>query len=173
MSGATRIALTTKTPYELPGLFASAAKSGAAGSTTPQVAVVAASQQRTVDSGSTYVAALEKAVPALAPVVGAATTDNDLLYFHKAAVNQDYQDYVASDPRLKAAEAAALDSPASHAQATALLERSFTPAFVKQLAAGPTRPSSPARSTRPAPCTRCGPSPRTRPTRATGRWTNT
>ncbi|HXT88695.1 MAG TPA: histidine-type phosphatase [Trebonia sp.] len=120
----------------LPSLFASAAKSAAAGSTAPEIAVVAASQQRTVDSGTAFVAGLEKAVPGLTPVVGAATTDNNLLYFHKAAVNQDYQNYLASDPRLQAAEAAATDSPTSHAQATTMLERSFTPAFVKQLAAG-------------------------------------
>ncbi|HVT70389.1 MAG TPA: histidine-type phosphatase [Trebonia sp.] len=120
----------------LPSLFAAAAKNAAGGSTTPEIAVVSASQQRTVDSGTAYVAALEKAVPGLAPVVGAATTDNNLLYFHKAAANQDYQTYVASDPRLLAAEAAAMDSKTSHAEATAMLERSFTPAFVKAVAAG-------------------------------------
>src|SRR5262249_4936280 len=92
--------------------------------------------QRTVDSATAFVSGLESAVPGLAPVVGATQTNNDLLYFHKAAVNQDYQNYVANDPRVQAAEAAATDQPRSHAVARAVLERSFTPAFVQQGAAG-------------------------------------
>jgi hypothetical protein len=120
----------------LPGLFRSAAKDAAHGDTTERVAVVAASQQRTVDSATAFVSGLESAVRGLAPVVGATQTNNDLLYFHKAAVNQDYQNYVANDPRVQAAEAAATDQPRSHAVAREVLERSFTPAFVQQVAAG-------------------------------------
>lgn len=128
--------LAERTEQRLPSLFNAAATSAKSGDTSEKIAVVSASQQRTVDSAAAFVSALERAAPGLAPVVGTTQTNDNLLYFHKAAVNQDYQTYVKSDPRLLAAEAAAEDSPASHAQATAMLERSFTPAFVKQVAAG-------------------------------------
>lgn len=118
----------------LPGLFASAAKS-AAGDTTERIAVVAASQERTVAT-SAFVSGLESSDPGLAPVIGATRVNNNLLYFHKAAINQDYQNYVAFNPDLLAAEATAQDEPRSRAVATAMLERSFTPAFVRQIAAG-------------------------------------
>jgi hypothetical protein len=128
--------LGERTEQRLPTLFNAAAQSAKSGDTSEKIAVVSASQQRTVDSAAAFVSGLERANPGLKPVIGATQTNDDLLYFHKAAVNQDYQDYVKSDPRLLAAEAAAEDSPTSHAQATAMLERSFTPAFVERVAAG-------------------------------------
>ena len=42
-------------------------------------------------------------------------TDDDLLYFHKSAAHQDYQNYAKNDPRV---------------------ERSVTKAFVQRIAAG-------------------------------------
>lgn len=136
-SGKQEIASTAvRMAGRLPGLFRSAARGVANGDPGERVAVVAASQQRTVDSAAAFVSGLESAVPGLARAVDATQTNNDLLYFHKAAVNQDYQDYVANDPRVAAAETAATDQPRSRAVARAMLERSFTPAFVRQIAAG-------------------------------------
>ncbi len=115
----------------LPGLFKAAASSKTPGA---RIDVVAASQQRTVDSASAFVSGLESVNPKLAPVIGPVRTDDSLLYFHKS--NTAYQDYLKNDPRLAAAEAAATDQPKTHVIATEMLRRSFTPAFVKQIAAG-------------------------------------
>jgi hypothetical protein len=135
--GVTQIEAIAKRLYQrLPSLFNEASASAAAGDTTQRIEVVAASQERTVDSAAAFVTGLESVDPGLTPVIGATQTNNNLLYFHKAAINQDYQDYVASNPDLLAAEAYADDEPRSHAEATAMLERSFTPAFVQELAAG-------------------------------------
>src|ERR1700722_7688742 len=135
--GVTQIEAIAKRMYDrLPNLFNRASSAAAAGDTTQRIEVVAASQERTVDSASAFVTGLEAADPGLTPVIGATETNNNLLYFHKAALNQDYQDYVASNPDLLAAEAYADDEARSHAEATAMLERCFTPAFVKELAAG-------------------------------------
>jgi hypothetical protein len=135
--GVTQIEGIAKRMYErLPSLFNGASSAAAAGDTAQRIEVVAASQERTVASASAFDAGLEAADQGLTPVIGATETNNDLLYFHKAAINQDYQDYVASNPDLLAAEAYADDEARSHVEATAMLERSFTPAFVKEVAAG-------------------------------------
>ncbi len=135
--GVTQIEAIAERMYDrLPGLFQSASNSAAAGDTAQRIEVVSASQERTVDSASAFVTGLEAADPGLTPVIGATQINNNLLYFHKAAINQDYQNYVASNPDLLAAEAYADNEPRSHAEATAMLERSFTPAFVQELAAG-------------------------------------
>jgi Histidine phosphatase superfamily (branch 2) len=135
--GVTQIEAIAKRMYDrLPSLFNGASGTTAAGDTAQRIEVVAASQERTVDSASAFVTGLEAADPGLTPVIGATETNNNLLYFHKAAINQDYQDYFASNPDLLAAEAHADDEARSHAEAAAMLERSFTPAFVTELAAG-------------------------------------
>jgi len=129
-------AIAVRMEERLPGLFASAAKSASAGETSDLISVTAAGQERTQASASAFVSGLESVDPGLAPVIGATQVNNNLLYFHKAAINEDYQEYVASNPDLLAAEAYAQDEPRSHAEATAMLERSFTPAFVQEVAAG-------------------------------------
>jgi Histidine phosphatase superfamily (branch 2) len=135
--GVMQIEAIAKRMYDrLPSLFNGASRAAAAGDAAQRIEVVAASQERTVDSASAFVTGLEAADPGLTPVIGATETNNNLLYFHKAAINQNYQDYVASNPDLLAAEAYADDEARSQAEATAMLERSFTPAFVKELAAG-------------------------------------
>lgn len=135
--GVTQIQAIARRMYErLPGLFDSASASAAAGDTAQRIAVVSASQERTTASAAAFTSGLESADPGLAPVTGATQVNDDLLYFHKAAINQDYQDYVASNPDLLAAEAAADGEARSHQEATAMLERSFTPAFVHEIAAG-------------------------------------
>ena len=80
--------------HRLPTLFRSVARQGDG----TQIDVVASSQARTVQSANAFVAGLEAKDPALAGHVGTVHTDDDLLYFHKAAINKDYQDYVANDP---------------------------------------------------------------------------
>jgi histidine phosphatase superfamily protein (branch 2) len=106
----------------LPTLFSGNAK----------IDVVAASQQRTVDSATAFVQALESVNPHLS--VSPTQTDDNLLYFHKS--DPDYQNYLNTDPRIAAAENEARDEPRTHSTAVHVLERSFTSAFVKQIAAG-------------------------------------
>jgi len=115
----------------LPSLFSEAARSGGT-----RIDVVAASQQRTVASATEFVRGLVSANPRLASAIGPTRTDDDLLYFHKAAANKDYQDYVKNDPRVAAAENAARDQPRTHDVAGDVLRRSFSPAFVRRIAAG-------------------------------------
>lgn len=135
--GVTQTEAIAKRMYErLPSLFDSASDSAAAGDTAERIEVVSASQERTTASAAAFVSGLEAADPGLAPVIGPTQINNNLLYFHKAAINQDYQNYVASNPDLLAAEAYADDEQRSHDEATAMLERSFTPAFVQEIAAG-------------------------------------
>jgi hypothetical protein len=114
----------------LPGLFKDVAKGSG------RIDVVAASQQRTVDSATAFVDGLISTNPKLAPAISPVRTDDNLLYFHKSAANQDYQNYVKNDPRVAAAESAARDQPRTHTVARDVLLRSFTPAFVQRLAAG-------------------------------------
>jgi Histidine phosphatase superfamily (branch 2) len=128
--GRTEMATTAERMVaRLPQLFASAARSG-----KPEIGVVAASQQRTVDSATAYVSGLTKAIPGLAKTVEPTVTDDALLYFHKT--DPAYLAYLKNDPRIAAAETAATDQPRTHAVARAALERSFTPAFVNRIAAG-------------------------------------
>ncbi|MGC5167334.1 histidine-type phosphatase [Luteimicrobium sp. DT211] len=117
-----------RTAARLPGLFASAARGRGV-----LVDVSSSSQQRAHDSAQAYVAGLEGAVPGLSKVVGATTTDDATLYFHKS--DPAYKAYL-KDPRIGAAEDAAVDQPRTHAVARAALERSFTLSFVARLAAG-------------------------------------
>jgi len=113
----------TRMVKRLPGLF-----DGKHGG----VDVVAASQERTVDSADQYVAGLEAASPRITPLVGATRTDDDLLYFHKAKANADYTAYTKS-AQVADAEAKATDQPQTYRLATAALERSFTREFVAGL----------------------------------------
>jgi hypothetical protein len=83
--GVTQIEAIAKRMYDrLPSLFNGASSTAAAGETAQRIEVVAASQERTVDSASAFVTGLEAADPGLTPVIGSTETNNNLLYFHKA-----------------------------------------------------------------------------------------
>ena len=110
----------------LPGLFTG----------SEPIDVVAASQPRTVDSATAFTQGLSSANPRVAAAIEPVRTDDNLLYFHKAAANQDYQNYVKNDPRVAAAESAARNQPRTHTVAREVLERSFAPAFVQRIADG-------------------------------------
>lgn len=113
----------------LPTLFATAA------ATHEPIDVVAQKSDRTVDSADQFVGGLEKADPAIAGLVSPTRTDEeDLLYFHKS--DPAYLDYLDNDPRIGAAESSAEDSPTTHRIARQVLLRSFSPAFVDEIAAG-------------------------------------
>jgi len=113
----------------LPGLFSTAE------ATHEPIDVVAQSSARTVDSAGQFVTGLEKADPAIAGLVSPTRTDEEgLLYFHKS--DPAYKDYLDNDPRIGAAEDAAEDSATTHRIARQILLRSFTPAFVDEIAAG-------------------------------------
>jgi len=119
----------TRLVHRLPGLFANAAATG------ERIDVVAQNQARTIDSANQFVAGLENADPSLTPLVSPTRTDEEqLLYFHKS--DPTYLAYVKNDPRIPTAENAAEDSAKSHQIARQVLLRSFTPAFVDEVAAG-------------------------------------
>ncbi len=112
----------------LPGLFGP--------HDTGRIAVGSSSIQRAIDSSKAFVAGLTSVNPSLAARIDPDQPNDDLLYFHKAAANKDYQNYVKNDPRVAAAEQAARDQPRTHRAARDILEQSFTPAFVARVAAG-------------------------------------
>jgi hypothetical protein len=112
----------------LPALFDDAAHHGL------KIDVTAASQQRTVDSANEFVAGLTAAKPGLTAAIAPTRTDDALLDFHTS--DPDYLNYLATDPRVPAAEQAATDQPRTHAVARAVLERTFTRGFVDEIANG-------------------------------------
>jgi hypothetical protein len=114
----------------LPGLFATIARN------KQPIAVVSSGKDRAVDSGSLFAVALGNADPALKPLIGPATTDPDLLYFHKSAGGAAYRDYIAKDQRLAATLRTITDQPAIHRAARSVLGKIFVPAFVKRITAG-------------------------------------
>ena len=131
-SGKQQIAGTAvRMERRLTHLFSNAARAGVHDS----INVVASSSQRAIDSATSFTQALELVDPRLAPVIAATQVNNDLLYFHKAAVNKDYTNYVKSAP-VAAVEAAALALPHTAATARSILDLSFTPAFVDRIEAG-------------------------------------
>jgi hypothetical protein len=113
----------------LPTLFDAAARNGSL-----KIGVAAASAQRTQDSATEFVAGLTAAEPGLATTVEPTRIDDTLLDFH--ASDPAYLDYLDNDPRVPAAEQAATDQPRTHTVARAVLGRSFTRAFVAQIANG-------------------------------------
>ncbi|MGW1226658.1 histidine-type phosphatase [Streptomyces sp. NPDC002530] len=114
----------------LPGLFARMAER------SERIDVVNSGKDRAVDSGNLFAGALAAKVPALAPLIGPARSDADLLYFHKAAGGAEYRDYVENDARLAATLDAITDQPATHTAARRVLEKIFTPRFVRRISAG-------------------------------------
>lgn len=117
----------------LPGVFAAAARRPG---TSSRIEVLSSSQPRAIQSANEFVAGLEQLRPGLAATISPDKPDDNLLYFHKAKINADYQSYVKNDPRVASAEATVRNDPRTAAAARLLLERSFTPSFVARLAAG-------------------------------------
>jgi hypothetical protein len=114
----------------LPDLFASGIRSGR------RIRVLTSGKDRAVDSGNNFVAALAGTLPALEPLIDPTVVNTDLLYFHKAPQNADYQDWLAHDPTLAAKLDQIFYSETSHRQARRVLERLFDPGFVDTLGAG-------------------------------------
>ena len=101
-----------------------------------RITVLNSGKDRAVDSGDNFVASLKERMPALTPFIDPTITDTDLLYFHKAPQNADYQDWLAHDPTLAAKLDAIYYSPDSRRHARRMLVRLFSPTFVDRLAAG-------------------------------------
>lgn len=101
-----------------------------------RIDIVSSGRDRAVDSGRNFAEGLTAAYPAIAHLIGAQRTDQDLLYFHKSAASTDYQAYLDEDLRLKAAlqKINALDR--TRTVARHLLKRLFTVEFVNKLATG-------------------------------------
>ncbi|PZQ54514.1 MAG: histidine-type phosphatase [Phenylobacterium zucineum] len=117
----------------LPSLFAGLAAQDA------RIEIVSSGEPRAAESGRHFAEGLVAADGALAPLVDAPRVDRDQLYFHKAKANADYQAYADEDPQLKAAMRQVAELPRTRTVARHMLERFFTPAFVRRLAAGELR----------------------------------
>ncbi|MER6067341.1 histidine-type phosphatase [Streptomyces sp. NPDC001817] len=113
----------TRMEQRLPTLFARIADEG------EKIDVVSSGQGRAVDSANEYTGALAAADPALKPLIGPIRTDEDLLYFHKAAGGAAYRDYIANDQRLKDTLNAITDQPRTHEAARSVLRRIFKEPF--------------------------------------------
>ncbi|WP_369036242.1 histidine-type phosphatase [Streptomyces adonidis] len=114
----------------LPGLFDAIAANG------EKIDVVSSGQGRAVDSGRLFADTLAATDPALTPLIGAARTDKDLLYFHKAAGGAAYRDYVANDTRLAATLKSITDQPKTHSAASDVLRKIFTRSFTQRIVDG-------------------------------------
>ncbi len=111
----------------LPDLFASAVTDGR------RIAVLTSGEGRAVDSAAAVVASLQTGLPALGPLIDPPITDRNLLYFHEAPQNADYQEWLAHDPTLRAKLDAIHDSAYSRLHARRLLVRLFSPTFIDGL----------------------------------------
>jgi hypothetical protein len=114
----------------LPEFFTSGVQAGR------RIRVLTSGKDRAVDSGNNFVASLKAHMPALDPLVDPPVVNTDLLYFHKAPQNADYQEWLAHDPTLAAKIDAIYYGAQSRLQARRVLERLFTTSFVDTLAAG-------------------------------------
>jgi hypothetical protein len=114
----------------LPGLFAKGVQAGR------RVQVLSSGKDRAVDSQNNFVASLRVRMPPLAPLIDPPVVNTDLLYFHRAPQNADYQDWLAHDPTLAAKIDQIYYGPNSHRYAKQLLRRLFASTFVDALAAG-------------------------------------
>ena len=101
-----------------------------------RVHVVTSGRDRAVDSGNNFVASLKEHLPALDPLIDPPVVNTDLLYFHRAPQNADYQEWLAHDPTLAATINEIFYSAQSHRHARRVLARLVTPDFVDTLAAG-------------------------------------
>lgn len=114
----------------LPGLFAQGIRAGR------RVQVLSSGKDRAVDSQNNFVASLKIHLPALSPLIDPPVVNTDLLYFHKAPQNADYQEWLAHDPTLAAKIDQIFYSRESHRYAREVLLPLVSSAFVDGLAAG-------------------------------------
>lgn len=114
----------------LSAFFAQGARAGR------RVRVLSSGKDRAVDSQNNFVTSLGAHMPALVPLIDPPEVNTDLLYFHKAPQNADYQEWLVHDPTLAAKIDGIYYSPASHRYAREVLRGLFTSAFVDGLAAG-------------------------------------
>ena len=114
----------------LPGLFDAIAANG------EKIDVVSSGQGRAVDSGQLFADTLTATDPALKPLIGAARTDKNLLYFHKADGGAAYRDYIANDTRLATTLKSITDQPATHRAASDVLRKIFTRSFTQRIVDG-------------------------------------
>jgi hypothetical protein len=114
----------------LPELFAKGVQAGR------RVQVLSSGKDRAVDSQNNFVASLKARMPALSPLIDPPEVNTDLLYFHRAPQNADYQEWLAHDPTLAAKIDQIYYGPESHRYAKQLLRRLFASTFVEGLAAG-------------------------------------
>lgn len=114
----------------LPDFFARGVQEGR------RIHVLTSGKDRAVDSGNNFVASLKAHMPALTPLIDPPVANTNLLYFHKAPQNADYQEWLAHDPTLAAKIDEIFYGVSSHRYARQVLERLFTSSFVDTLAAG-------------------------------------
>jgi hypothetical protein len=98
-----------------------------------RIEVVNSGKGRAIESGNAFTAALTAADPALKPLIGPASTDRDLLYFHNSAGGADYQAYLAGDERLAARLQEIREQPDTRDAARGILLKIFAPAFVDRI----------------------------------------
>lgn len=122
--------MAARVARRLPELFARI------GARSERIDIVSSGKDRAVDSARNFAESLAAAEPAVAAWIGSMRVDKDLLYFHKATQNADYQAYTDNDPQLKAALDQVHGLARSREVARHLLERLFAPAFVERLASG-------------------------------------
>jgi len=101
-----------------------------------RIRVLTSGKDRAVDSANNFVASLEARMPALTPLIDPPVVNTDLLYFHKAPQNADYQEWLAHDSTLAAKIDEIFYGVRSHWYARRVLERLFTSMFVDTLAVG-------------------------------------
>ncbi|RDG38671.1 histidine-type phosphatase [Streptomyces corynorhini] len=100
-----------------------------------RIDVVSSGKGRAVDSGTEFAGALVAADPKLAPLVGPARTDADLLYFHKSDGGAAYRDYVDNDQRLAATLKKIREQPRTGEAARGVLRKLFSAGFVDRMTA--------------------------------------
>lgn len=99
-----------------------------------EVRVSTSGVDRAIDSAQNFVAGLEKAKPELAPMILEPATDKDLLYFHDT--DEAYNGYLEEDETLAQTIEKIESDPAIESTANHVLQRLFTPEFIKVLDSG-------------------------------------
>jgi hypothetical protein len=91
---------------------------------------------RAKDSALSLTQGLIETDSQLTPLIGSPQENKAELYFHKAKINEAYQQYKENDPQLRDTLERLFDAPQSHRVARAVLSRIYSPAFVQALAQG-------------------------------------
>jgi len=89
-----RRAMAMRVHKRLPQLFEAMKADGR------RIEIVSSGKDRAVDSGTNFAEGLVAADPALKPLIAPERADKDLLYFHNADINADYQACLDTDTRL-------------------------------------------------------------------------